>query len=503
MKQRQEQSKSILNINVAVSAAVFFASYLLMMFCIFLMIVINEPSGWIAYFQTSYFSFLSLSVIVLLLFGIVFYYLYFEDREFLSKGSNLFLIYSCIIICIVLCYLFGRFVSIYLRPMAMFAMVCLFLFNRRRAIIFNCVFSLLMFVIDTYTNNFSATGETTSLYISLLLGIVCGTFAVFFAGNIKTRGALLLTGVFLAIPAMAVVLILELAEFDLAQFDWIAYVSYAGYGIMGCVLSAVFAMAMLPVLERAFNRLTVFRLRELTSVSAPLLQRLREEASGTFTHSLIVAQLAETCALAIGENAELARAAAYYHDVGKLKQPECFTENQMGYNVHDELTPELSADIIRSHAKDGYDLLTSYHLPKEIADVAREHHGTLPIKYFYDKAMRLSGGDANIQDYSYLGPKPSTKIAVIIMIADAAEAASRAMRDRTADAVERVVRLIIEERMDLDQFSDCNITMRELTIIKETLVETLSGVHHHRVKYPAIRFNRAKQAVKETDIDDQ
>lgn len=487
--------------DVGASAWLFVASYLLMMLCIFLMIVINEPHGWIAYFQTQYFSFLSLCLSVLLLFGIIFYYLYFEDKEFLSKPNNLFLIFVTIIVCVDICYVFGRFVSIFLRPMAMFAMICLFLFSRRRAIIFNCVFSLLMFVIDVYTNNFSAAGEMASLYISLLLGIVCGTFAVFCSGNVKTRGGLLLTGIFLSLPAMAVVLILELAEFDLAQFDWITYVSYAGYGILGCVLSAVFAMSFLPFLERMFNRLTVFRLRELTGASAPILRRLQEEAPGTFNHSSIVAQLAETCALAIDENAELARAAAFYHDVGKLKQPECFTENQTDYNLHDELTPELSADIIRSHAQDGYDFLMAMHMPKEFADVAREHHGTLPIKYFYDKAMRLSGGDAKIQDYSYLGPTPSTKIAAIIMIADAAEAAVRAMNSRSPEAVERIVRLIIEERMDLDQFSNCNITMRELTTIKKTIVETLTGVHHHRVKYPGIRFNRKKQAVKEDGSD--
>ena len=189
--------------------------------------------------------------------------------------------------------------------------------------------------------------------------------------------------------------------------------------------------------------------------------------------------------------------------MGKLKQPECFTENQTGYNVHDELTPELSADIIRSHAQDGYDLLIANHLPKEIADVAREHHGTLPIKYFYDKANRLSGGDANIRNYSYLGPKPTTKIAAIIMIADASEAAARAVKDRSPETVERIVRSIIEERMDLDQFSDCDITIRELTVIKQTLVDSLTGVHHHRVKYPAIRFNRARQAVKEESKGDE
>ena len=226
---------------------------------------------------------------------------------------------------------------------------------------------------------------------------------------------------------------------------------------------------------------------------------MKRDAPGTFNHSLIVAQLAESCSLAIGENAELARAAAYYHDVGKLKAPDCFTENQSGYNVHDELTPELSADIIRSHAVEGYDLLIKAHLPRVIADVAREHHGTLPIKYFYDKATRLSGEEVDIKAFSYSGPTPRSKIAAIIMIADAAEAATRAMKDRDPEHVERTVRSIIEERMDLGQFADCNITMKELTTIKETLVDALSGVHHHRVEYPAIRFNRDKKAVEDKD----
>ena len=287
------------------------------------------------------------------------------------------------------------------------------------------------------------------------------------------------------------------------ELKWIKLLSACGFSVLGCIMSSMFALSLLPVFEFAFNKLTVFRLRELTSTNAPILVRLQKEAPGTFNHSLIVAQLAETCAVAIGENAELARAAAYYHDVGKLKQPDCFTENQTDYNVHDELMPELSADIIRSHAKDGYDLLTAARLPAIIADVAREHHGTLPIKYFYNKAMRLSGEDVDVLDFSYLGPTPKTRIAAIVMIADAAEASTRALQNRNPESVERVVRGIIEERMDLDQFDDCNITIRDLTTIRMTLVEALSGVHHHRVEYPAIRFNRAKQAVKDESENDK
>ncbi|HIZ64028.1 MAG TPA: HD domain-containing protein [Firmicutes bacterium] len=489
-----EEETGVRNFRLVGSAFVFAACYIFLCLVIFLMIVINDPNGWIGFFRDNYTGLLTLAVCTLLLFFIIYYYYYFEDREFLAKAGNVLLIFSLVTLCVILNYVFGKFVNIYARPCALFALLCVFLFNRRQAIMLNFIFSILMFVIDTYTNNFSADGATMQVYYMLMLSFVCGTFAIFAAGGNKTRGRLLLTGCVVAVPTVVIVTLLQVTYL---YSDWIAFVASVGYSILGCVVSAILALAGLPVFETAFNRLTVFRLRELTSTNAPLLVRLKQEAPGTFNHSLVVAQLAESCAVAIGENAELARAAAYYHDVGKLKQPDCFTENQTGYNVHDELMPELSADIIRSHARDGYELLTAAHFPKIIADVAREHHGTLPIKYFYDKAMKLSGGEADIKDYSYLGPAPRSRIAAIVMIADASEAATRALPDRSPEKVERTVRSIIEERMDLDQFADCDITIRDLSVIRKTLVETLSGVHHHRVEYPAIRFNRDRQAVKE------
>jgi putative nucleotidyltransferase with HDIG domain len=246
-----------------------------------------------------------------------------------------------------------------------------------------------------------------------------------------------------------------------------------------------------------FNCLTVYRLRELTSHDAKLLKKLRAEAPGTFNHSVSVAQLAESCAAALGENADYARAAAYYHDVGKLHQPEYFTENQGDYNLHDELTPELSADIIRSHTQDGCELIRSHHLPQFFADVAVQHHGTLPIRYFYAKALKMTDGELNIEDFSYPGPKPQTRIAAIIMIADAAEASVRALPNRTQEKVEETVRKIIEERMELEQFSDCEITMYDLATIRRTLVDTPTGVYHHRVSYPSLRYKKTKDGKTE------
>ncbi|MDE6412016.1 MAG: HDIG domain-containing protein [Clostridia bacterium] len=482
-----------------ISAAIFALFYALILVLVLAMIVINQPKDWTGYFRNNYTDVLLVCVCLFLLLAIIYYYYYFDSKEFLSQPKNVILILSITVLALVINYAFSRIVGdVYIRPTAVLALLFVFLLNRRQAIVLNFVFAFLMFVIDRNTNMAEVIGKNQEYY-SLMLTFVSGTVSVFIAGANKTRGGLMLTGIISAIPAVIVILLFAISE---AVEDWVRYITIAGYGVAGSLLSAMLALALLPAFERIFNVLTVFRMSEITSTNAPILKRLKTEAPGTFNHSLIVAHLCETCAVAIGENAELARAAGYYHDVGKLRQPECFTENQTDYNVHDELTPELSADIIRSHAKDGYDFLMAAHLPEEIANVAIEHHGTLPIKYFYNKAVKITGEDLSTRDYSYFGPTPTTKIASIVMIADAAEAAVRALSDRSAESVERIVRGIIEERMDLDQFDNCDITIKDLATIKETIVGALSGVHHHRVKYPAIRFNRGKKAVAESSEEE-
>ena len=205
---------------------------------------------------------------------------------------------------------------------------------------------------------------------------------------------------------------------------------------------------------------------------------------------MVVSQLAEACAIAVGEDGELARAAAYYHDVGKLVKPEMFTENQSDYNVHNELSPELSADIIRSHTKDGAKLIKKAHLPDFLSDIAIQHHGTLPIKYFYNKALKMTDGEISMANYSYTGPVPQSKIAAIIMIVDAAEAATRSLANRTPANIEALVSSIIEERINLDQFVDCNITMRDFTVITHTIGQSLSGVYHSRISYPKLKIGK-------------
>ncbi len=432
---------------------------------------------------------------LVLLTVITYLYFFFEGRHMLDSGRNIGLLFMILDVYIIIGYLIGK-TSVYARPVALVALLVFMLVGRREAIFMNIVCSLIMFLLDNVT-----VGEVTTreMYSSLIISFTAGMIAIFFCDKAKTRFRVVGVGILIVIPIDIIIFLLEVSSIiDAATGSstatdipaWDGMLMQLGYGLFGGVMSAVIFLALLPVFEWLFNCLTVYRLRELTSHDAKLLKKLQQEAPGTFNHSVMVAQLAEACAAALGENVDYARAAAYYHDVGKLHQPDYFTENQGEYNLHDELTPELSADIIRLHAQDGCDLIKTHHLPQFLADVALQHHGTLPIRYFYAKALKMTDGELNIEDFSYSGPKPKTKIAAIIMIADASEAVVRSLTNRTPEAAEKAIRGIIEERMELEQFSDCDITMADLTVIRETLVNTLTGVYHHRVKYPSIKYRK-------------
>jgi len=246
-------------------------------------------------------------------------------------------------------------------------------------------------------------------------------------------------------------------------------------------------MVLLPVFETLFTKISNFKLSELTEHKSKLIRKMLQQAPGTFNHAIVVSNIAEACATAIGEDALLARTCAYYHDIGKLRRPEFFKENQAdGFNPHDDLTPELSTNILKSHAQDGYNLIIKNRLPKEIADVCVQHHGTMPILFFYAKAKKFTDGEVDIAQYCYNGPKPQTKIAAIIMIADGCEAAVRTLQDRSREKVDELVRKIVGDRMKLGQFEECEITLKEISIIIHTVVNNLTGIYHSRIEYPKV-----------------
>ncbi len=446
----------------------------------------EEDVAFGVYVRTNISTLGYLAASVFVLFVVIYFYYIFEDRAFLAVMKNSQLVFTLLGTGLVVCYFFGVFFNVYARPSALTALLALLLLRRRDAILMNVVFAMLMFSIDHFSNYDPGIDYATATDCYPVIAFSEGMVAIFVGSKVKTRLRSFLTGFAICIPVLIMASCIEYNKGGGIVWPLV-------YGVEGGMLSAVFFMALLPVFEVIFNCVTDYRLRELTDHDAPLMRELREKAMGTFNHCIVVAHLAEACAIALNEDTALARAAAYYHDVGKLRQPEYFTENQSGYNPHNELSPELSVDIIRSHAKDGYDLIRSKRLPKILADIAVQHHGTLPIKYFYAKALKMSDGEVNIENFSYPGPKPQSKIAAIIMIADASEAISRTLPERTPEKVENAVREIIEERMDLDQFDECDITMRDLTAIKETIVSCLTGVYHSRIRYPKIKIKRKNE----------
>ena len=431
---------------------------------------------------------------LLLLSGILYFYFLFENKSVLISGKSITMIFTVLDVYLILAVLIGAKFHVYARPTAMVALLIFALLGRREAIFMNVICALTTFIIDNFS---TAEMVANNIYSSLFISFSAGMIAIFFFDKAKTRFQVVKIGLAIVVPVLIIIFLLEISTLLNANAGGLSEISDfsvvwegMGFGLFGSVGSVVLFLAVLPVFETVFNCLTTFRVRDLTGHDAKLLKKLQAEASGTYNHSNTVAQLAEACAAALGEDVDYARAAALYHDVGKLRQPEYFTENQWGTNAHDELTPELSADIVRSHAQDGYDYILTHRLPQFLADVALQHHGTLPIRYFYAKALKMTDGNLNIEDFSYLGPKPQTKIAAIIMIADASEAAVRSLKDRTPEAAEKAVRDIIEERMDLEQFSECDITMADLTKIRMTIVSVLTGVYHHRVNYPKLKYKQ-------------
>jgi putative nucleotidyltransferase with HDIG domain len=261
----------------------------------------------------------------------------------------------------------------------------------------------------------------------------------------------------------------------------------AGRHFTWCLLAGFILCGGLPAVERCFGVVTDVRLVELANSSHPLLQELIRRAPGTYTHSMTVATLAETAAEAVGANVLLARVGSYFHDVGKMLKPHYFIENQTGPNRHDALEPALSTLVIVGHVKDGTALAEQYGLPEPVADLIRQHHGTTLVEYFYREALRLHNGSAppGLESaFRYPGPKPRSREAGILMMADAAESSSRALTAPTPGSLRKLVNDLLMKRLLDGQFEECGLTLTELHRIEESLCKSLIALFHARIKYP-------------------
>ena len=483
---------------IALSTLTFVICYCVLAAAMFLMMYINTShSGhnFTEFANKHANGIITVCVSTALLSAIMYAYFFLENKDVFSRCSKIIEIYLLLVISVLICDVVAEYLNPTARPLLFLPLMAAMFFRRRDALFINSTYMLLIFIFNRFTNSadvLSADGTVTMIEsVSSILTIFCaGIIGIFLLKKSKSRIGCVTMAPILFLPVVGINILLLLPALETITLK--SATDIILYSAFDCGLSVLLLMFCVPIYEFCFAELTPFRLRELTSANARLMSRLKKDAPGTYNHSVVVAQLAEACASAIGEDCELARAAAYYHDIGKLKNPEMFTENQSEYDLHKELTPELSVDIIRSHTRDGAKLIKKYHLPDFFADVAIQHHGTLPIKYFYAKALKMSDGELNAANYSYAGPTPTSKIAAIIMIADASEAAARALPERSTEKVAALVNNIVEERMNLDQFADCNLTMRELTIITLTVINGLTGVYHSRVAYPKLVLTKKK-----------
>ncbi|EJW17367.1 hypothetical protein PAV_4c04730 [Paenibacillus alvei DSM 29] len=279
----------------------------------------------------------------------------------------------------------------------------------------------------------------------------------------------------------------------------------AAFAFASGLLTSVLVLGLMPFFEVTFGILSALKLVELSNPNHPLLRKLLTETPGTYHHSVMVGNLSEQAAEAIGANGLLCRVGAYYHDIGKTKRPSYFIENQTNMdNPHDQIDPKLSTSIIVAHARDGAEMLKDYKLPKPIRDIAEQHHGTTFLKYFYFKAKKQAEEqgiepDFTEDDFRYPGPKAQSKEAAVVGIADCVEAAVRSLRHPTVEQIESMIHKIVKDRMDDNQFNECDLTLRELDIVAQSLKETVMGIFHSRIEYP----DDSKLKNKGTDANEE
>ncbi|MDQ6673188.1 MAG: HDIG domain-containing protein [Chloroflexota bacterium] len=340
--------------------------------------------------------------------------------------------------------------------------------------------------------------------LALSVGVVLSIIVAWIAGGSLEVGGIALVGTMvgglavwrrermftyvIAGGEVAVAMIAAYAAFFLAsRSDDLGLLSIVSFELLvNGVLSSLLAVGSFALLGRVFGILTTMHLLEMANPTQPLLRRLLMEAPGTYHHSIMVGNLAERAAEVIGADSLLVRVAAYYHDIGKLERPWAFIENQTDTltNVHDSLDPVASAQVIAAHVTDGVKLAEKAGLPLRVREMIPQHHGTRTISFFYQQASERTTEAVDAALFTYPGPRPQTREAAILMLSDSTEAAARASRDHSRKGIEDLVELIVKQRLEEGQFDDCNLTLRDLTRIKQSFVTLLTGIYHPRIPYP-------------------
>jgi len=413
------------------------------------------------------------SLLALTLIGVLASFIWHFDRPLLFRDRRMILLASMILIAVVAAKMVvpGRPLWAYVFPLPAVSMLLAILLDARLAMAVGVLLSVMLAWIA---------GGSLEIGVIALVGNIVGALAVW---RKERMIAYFVAGAEVAIAMLATYLAFFLAS---RADDWTSLSIISFELVVNGVLSSLLAVGSFALLGRLFGILTTMQLLELANPTQPLLRRLLMEAPGTYHHSIMVGNLAERAAEVIGADSLLIRVAAYYHDIGKLERPWAFIENQADTiaNIHDKLDPVASAKLIAAHVTDGVKLAEKYQLPPRIREMIPEHHGTRMISFFYQQASERTAEDVDAAVFTYPGPRPQSREAALLMLADSTEAAARAARDHSREAIEHLVERIVRQRLDEGQFDDCNLTLRDLTRIKQSFVTLLTGIYHPRIPYP-------------------
>ncbi len=422
----------------------------------------------------------------LFLFLILFVLMQAFDKPHAKSLKNFVIVVIVISITFISSIFVVDFMNPYAMPIAFCGLMIAILISPKSGVIASIATSMFLMLSTLYQSNLSVY-SASSFAMAIVSNTIASILVVYLTSKRYTRLKFLAYALVAGMASIPLVLMSTLAS-GIYNIQLLTNIIWA---LCSNFIAVLLFMPMLALFESAFNIADDFRLDEICNLNQPLLKKLASEAPGTFNHSLVVGTIAESCAMAIGENPRLAKAGAYYHDIGKLKAPIYFIENQSDYNPHDELIPEVSVSMITSHTMFGEILGKQYKLPNEIIAIIKEHHGTAPVSYFYQKALNLTEETLAVDNYVYPGPKPSTKISAIIMIADTVEAAFRAYMPPSKEEFVQKIDDLIFEKMKAGQFDDCPITLQDLENVKETIINVLPSVHHSRINYDAFKKKKS------------
>ncbi|MDP3447246.1 MAG: HDIG domain-containing protein [Eubacteriales bacterium] len=418
---------------------------------------------------------------LLCVFGMLGLYLIVFEKDTFSSNKQMTILALILWLTLTLewvCYIIDPRVT----PAIFGVLLTTLLVSRKTAEMVNIAFAL-SFALLAGGSGATLFGSDSILAMAAML--ISGQMVMLVAERSRKRGTLIAAGSLGGVVGAAVVV----AGGLILDYNWNSIFIYAGLQMASALILSVFCVGMLSLWENLFDIVTPARLHELANTNHPLLKKMMIAAPGTYHHSMMVASLAEGAAEAIGANALLARTGAMYHDVGKLRRPQYFKENQNGQNIHDTLQPEESAGFIISHQKDAMSYLSRYRMPSEVKKIVSEHHGTTLVSYFYYQAkqQQTQDGEPVIERlFRYQGTLPSTKESAIVMLADSCEAAVRSLSEPTREEVADMVRKIVQGKMDDGQLKMCPLTLGEIYGVERSFLVTFTGLMHERIRYPAL-----------------